>query len=364
MIDSLTCIQTQYIGSVSEETKLILNLKEDTELYNVPDQGGSTGFPFRILQQNQKVKELTIWGEQRWEYHLDLRYCVSKIQKIRVKFFDDTEVEKGSINESENTNKWQIDFGENELITQTFISADKEKEYVRTLELKTTNQKFIAGCFSQGYTDTTEGCLVGVYGKYNDYSGITRLGIVLARINVKEYQLLDVKYNLNEVKSLGDTVINLKEENIENYSDAELNPTVNFSVTHTETKSWSHKIGGKVGVKTQVTAGFPFLAEGKVEVSAAVSYEYLWGGQVTDTKTDSWGVGVKVMPHTQVKVTALVTESKIDVPYEAKFVVIYENGAKETKEVKGSFIGVNLSRFVVKATNIGAIQKEEGVEGK
>ncbi|MCT7975719.1 ETX/MTX2 family pore-forming toxin [Laspinema olomoucense] len=357
MAESLIEIKTQYLGSVNTE-KTLFGTQEDTEVYEVPAQGYEGGETIRIFRKDQEVKELIIWGEEKYVQHLDIHYWTSKLQGIKVKFFDGTELQVGSTDDMPNRKKWQLILAEKELITKTAITRNDNDKRAQALELTTTKQKFTAGVERCSNPDETVGYLAGVYGRAG--TEIDKLGIILHRPKIIEYQLYDVQYNLSAIKNLGDTLLNIKEEKIINSSSATMTNRVSFSVTHTETKSWSNKAGGKIGVKTQVKAGFPFLAEGKVEVSAEVSYDYTWGGQVTEAKTDTWESSVSVPPHTVVKVTATVTESKIDVPYVAMFLVTYEDGAKALKKVEGSFVGVNLSSFIVKATDIEQIPQELG----
>ena len=59
-----------------------------------------------------------------------------------------------------------------------------------------------------------------------------------------------------------------------------------ISQTKSKTRSWTHSVGVAIEVGTSFKAGFPFLAEGKVDTKITTSYEHTWGTQETEQK--SW----------------------------------------------------------------------------
>ncbi len=54
--------------------------------------------------------------------------------------------------------------------------------------------------------------------------------------------------------------------------------------TVSETKEWGNSTSVELGVKTEVKSGVPFLAEGKVEISATVNNTFNFGQSSTVEK--------------------------------------------------------------------------------
>jgi hypothetical protein len=188
--------------------------------------------------------------------------------------------------------------------------------------------------------------LIGAYGGAG--ADLDNLGLILALPEDTEYEYSNVRYDLSAFKVVGERMLSLKEGIVKNSSSATITQNLSFSHSYTAGKSWSNSIGLKVGVKTSIKTGVPFLAEGKIEISPESSYTYTWGESVSDQKTDTWALAAQVPPKARVKVQGVVTESTIDVPYSADLLVRRSDGTTNAiKNFSGVYRGVNVSRFTV-----------------
>ena len=302
---------------VSEESAAVSDF---TNIHNVAtgvDMEG--GKQFELTLSGQAVKQLSVWSG-------------SQINGVQVIFEDGTKKQAGTLSHGKDVTVAPgaelIEFHPDELITNTSIyrlegddeELGKNVKVVTALKLETDfGQKYMAvslpfafasmagADFLKSIFDDTKGKLIGVYGMEapNTLHGkkipkcLFNLGLILALPEDKEYQFLNVKYDISTYKYVGDRMLSLKEQIVENNSSATVNSQVSFSHNYSVTKNWGNVAGLKVGAKTNIKAGIPFLAEGKIEVSAEGSYQHSWGGSVTDSKTDTWSATISAPPHSE-----------------------------------------------------------------
>lgn len=102
--------------------------------------------------------------------------------------------------------------------------------------------------------------------------------------------------------------------------------TQDFSVTYQETSSTSWKISTslKIGLKTQVKSGIPFLAEGKVEVSTELTQSVEWNKVTTQSKGVTIPLKINVLPAKCVIAKCTWHQSTLAVPYRAVGKVKFE----------------------------------------
>ena len=343
--------------------------------YFVPAAGNlNGGQKFRYTQPGQKVKTLEIWGANEND----------RLIGVRVTFENGAQMVAGRTKDR----YYSITFHPNELITKTVIrKSNYGAGRVGNIYLETNfGQRFLGGAdnsryleylestkyinllspippgliigktddlrFLESTNDTTQGLLIGVYGGAG--ADIDHLGIILAKPQPIEYTFENVKYNLNAFRLVTEKPISLKEQIIDNSSTtATVIQQVTFSHSSTKTRTWSNQVGLKAGVKTTIKAGIPLIVEGKIEISAEVNYAHTWGGTSTETSTDTWSASVSVPPKGRVKAVGTVTQSTIEVPYEATVTTRYSDGTiKRENGTSGVYQGVNVSRFQITVENI------------
>jgi Clostridium epsilon toxin ETX/Bacillus mosquitocidal toxin MTX2 len=332
------------IGRITET--LPLKTEQDfTNVYKVPARGNvGGGTPFELKRSGRKVQKLELWSN--W----------ATLRGVQVTFDDGAIMKAGTLVDQSRS----ISFHPDESVVSTTISSSAYRTgRAGNLIVKTDFGQEYLGVFPPlpalnkftPFTDVTRGTLIGVYG--GSGSDLDSLGLILALPEDTEYVYSNVRYDLSAFKAVGERLLSLKEGIVDNPSDGTVNQALLFSHVYTSTKSWSNTVGLKLGVKTTISTGVPFLVEGKVELSLEANYSYTWGESVADQKTDSWTVTVTAPPKSHIRVVATVTESTIDVPYVADLVVRRSDGSSKTiTNFSGIYKGINVSRFDVKAENI------------
>ncbi|XP_023520858.1 uncharacterized protein LOC111784384 [Cucurbita pepo subsp. pepo] len=124
--------------------------------------------------------------------------------------------------------------------------------------------------------------------------------------------------------------------------------TMNLKFTYTETKSsmWNSSVSIKLGVKTTVQTGIPFIVDGKVEISATFSGQYQWGETKTTSKVVETLYQVTVPSMTTVIVSLLATQGTSDVPYSYTQCDTLINGEIKSYQMDdGVYKGVNSYNF-------------------
>lgn len=127
-----------------------------------------------------------------------------------------------------------------------------------------------------------------------------------------------------------------------NTSDQPTTLQVSFSYTEKKSTSWKTGVSFSTGIKTTFQTGIPFVAEGKVEVSAQLTVSGEWGGTTETLKTVTSTYHAPVKAKETVEVTVMGTSAKCDV----KFSYVQEDllTTGETVRVQrddGVFNGVN-----------------------
>jgi Clostridium epsilon toxin ETX/Bacillus mosquitocidal toxin MTX2 len=117
-----------------------------------------------------------------------------------------------------------------------------------------------------------------------------------------------------------------------NDTDTEQESIFKFEIDYIETRNWSTILGTKGNIQTTITAGFPFIAEGKIQIASEVSSSITWGTAVTIARKYSAEIPVKIPPHSKVTCKASVSISKVTIPYSAEAVYHFSGGGGDTRE--------------------------------
>ena len=122
----------------------------------------------------------------------------------------------------------------------------------------------------------------------------------------------------------------------ENETDSPQEMSLAVAYTVTQSTSWKHTTGLKIGAKAEFGAGIPAIASTKVEVSAEVSYSFEWNRVNTSSKTKTMTFPVKVPAHSATIGQVTWQDNSITVPFTVKGVGKFASGV----EVPISFHGV------------------------
>ena len=117
-------------------------------------------------------------------------------------------------------------------------------------------------------------------------------------------------------------------------------------------ESWSVTAGMEAGVETEVKAGFPILAEGKVTVSVKLSVSDTYQRSTTKTTDKSFTHPLKVPVGQHLQATATLYEGNIDTKYTASMVYTLDTGETFRYNVSGTYTGVSVSEIVVSVVQL------------
>jgi hypothetical protein len=139
-------------------------------------------------------------------------------------------------------------------------------------------------------------------------------------------QIESIKYDIVKAKFGPSQLGELYSQIVDNGSTELQISTINGQEAVTEEYSWSHSLGVSVTLGTSFNCGIPIIAEGKVDVSLELSYQFTWGGSVS--KEESWGfeVPMSVPPGKKYLCSILVAMTQIYVPYRADAIAMTKEG--------------------------------------
>jgi hypothetical protein len=118
--------------------------------------------------------------------------------------------------------------------------------------------------------------------------------------------------------------------------------TVNRTVTVTQVSGWSDSLGLQIGARSDFKAQYPFLVEGKVELSLSITNTFTWNSSTSTTQ--SWNVTagpVQVPAGQTIIATISATSSSISVPYTLTGILTLQSGAQVSGQIQGTYNGVN-----------------------
>ncbi|KAF5942644.1 hypothetical protein HYC85_020286 [Camellia sinensis] len=123
--------------------------------------------------------------------------------------------------------------------------------------------------------------------------------------------------------------------------------TVDIKLSYTETKgtTWNASVSVKLGVKTIIQTGVPFIEDGKIHISAEINAAYQWGETVTSSVVKTV-YKITVAPMSRIKVSLLATKGSCDVPFSYTQHDTLTNGKHITYNMDdGVYTGINCFNF-------------------
>ncbi|KAF7142605.1 hypothetical protein RHSIM_Rhsim05G0009800 [Rhododendron simsii] len=140
-----------------------------------------------------------------------------------------------------------------------------------------------------------------------------------ARLVVEELvisrEIYNVTFHLMDARIYNQNIITMVNKTATN--DTQESNTTKLKFLHKETKSssWNGSLSLKLGVKTSIQTGIPFIVEGNVEVSAEFSGGYQWGETISTENQVETEYTITVPPMSKVTVSLLATQGSCDVPF-------------------------------------------------
>ncbi|KAI8553380.1 hypothetical protein RHMOL_Rhmol05G0011200 [Rhododendron molle] len=132
--------------------------------------------------------------------------------------------------------------------------------------------------------------------------------VISRNIDNFKFRLLDARiYNQNIITMVTKTATN----------NTQVSNTATLKLLRKETRSttWNGSVSFKLGVKTTIRTGIPFIVKGRVEVSAEFAGKYEWGETVSTENAVETEYTITVPPMSKVTVSLLATQGSCDVPF-------------------------------------------------
>lgn len=171
-----------------------------------------------------------------------------------------------------------------------------------------------------------------------------------ARMQVEELiisrQIYNVNFRLLDARIYSQNVLTMATGAAINRTQEAHNAEVKLSYTETKSSTWNASVSLKLGVKTTLQTGIPFIAKGQIEISAEFSGAYQWGETKTTTTVVETVYKVTVPPMTVVTVSLLATTGSCDVPFSYTQRDTLTNGQQVTYNMDdGIYTGINSFNF-------------------
>jgi len=145
--------------------------------------------------------------------------------------------------------------------------------------------------------------------------------------------LINVSFKLDEGKVLSNTPAVIAQSTLPNTTSVE--QSMSFSVTKsvTEESTFEKSAGVSLTVGTSFECGIPFVSNGEVSLELTASGSWTWGEAKSISTEVQATFPVVVPPNKQIECKAVLTKSKLTVPY----VLTFGDGSTET----GTWFGVS-----------------------
>jgi len=167
------------------------------------------------------------------------------------------------------------------------------------------------------------------------------LGVVWAagcNVDLNSMNTTDVVYDLDHVTRRNDRILASSTQILENTTSVEQSQNFAVSMTYSESNNWSYSNSTKIGISNTIKAGVPSVAEESVTISVEQTISTTVGGSVTETKSWTHTVPVRVPPHSKVKCVAEISFCDISIPFVSDVIFHFSNGNIKAR-VPGTYVG-------------------------
>ncbi|XP_043968075.1 natterin-4-like [Gambusia affinis] len=165
---------------------------------------------------------------------------------------------------------------------------------------------------------------------------------VLTHMKAEEDLITDVKYHLKKDKIFKEPPKTMQSSTVTNYSSRDVMKTVSLSKTTTEERRWEISSSIAVGIKMNIKAGIPLLAEGHVEVSAETTHTLTKENSWTEEISHSVTLELTIPPNHSCTVKMVGYRYRMDIPFTARLSHIYEDGETRSAIISGNYHGVQV----------------------
>ncbi|KAI8553384.1 hypothetical protein RHMOL_Rhmol05G0011600 [Rhododendron molle] len=167
------------------------------------------------------------------------------------------------------------------------------------------NNKFCKRLTTEGKTD----CLNAGVDTISKEARLVVEELVVSR------EIYNVNFHLLDARIYNQSIVTMVTKTATNDTQESNTATLKFLRNETKSSTWTGSVSFKLGVKTEIQTGIPFIVEGKVEVSAEFTGSYQWGETVTTENQVETEYTFSMPPMSKVTVSLLATQGSCDVPY-------------------------------------------------
>lgn len=155
--------------------------------------------------------------------------------------------------------------------------------------------------------------------------------------NVISQQIYNVQYNTDVSDILQFPPEVMHQVTISNYECHPVVQTKTLSKTYEVQQRWDFSFSIKFGTSTSIKTGLPFVAEGKIDLSTEVQFQFTTGTTVIESKTYSGSMSVTVPPNHSCEVSSILHNNKVAIPFTAFLRRTYGNGKIHTTSITGTY---------------------------
>ena len=219
------------------------------------------------------------------------------------------------------------------------------------------------GVWSSG-TSGTNYALMQQNGEFVIYAGAPGSGgPAVWRSNVSytmtRMEVFGVSYDLARATLSDPQVAAYVEQVYRNDSSIDQQQIFQWEVAYEEARSWSSSLGGSIGIAAEFKGGVPLVGpEGKVTISASVTFEETVGGESRKVETLTGTFPLTVPPFTHLEASTVVTVAAVTVPYTANAKYFFDNGVVLQATVNGVFAGSSKYRVETAARPAHALRAQ------
>nr|XP_029138746.1 natterin-3-like isoform X1 [Labrus bergylta] len=196
-----------------------------------------------------------------------------------------------------------------------------------------------------GKVDTHKKLLYLPWNGYEySYSGYQVLTI---SENIVKQGIDNFRYITDELDKLKYPTEIMRVSTLKNLESHPVLRTDTISKTFQVAQRWDFSYSIISGVKTTVTVGVPFIAEGGIEISFETTFQYSLDNTVTESITDTVSVQFTAPPNTSCSVNMMRHKNKLTIPFTARLRRTYGNGEIHTTSITGTYSGVHVGKVEV-----------------
>ncbi|KAK2838142.1 hypothetical protein Q5P01_015354 [Channa striata] len=166
--------------------------------------------------------------------------------------------------------------------------------------------------------------------------------VLTINTDIQSEDVSDIKYNTNGAEIITYPPENMHISTMSNYECDPVRMSTILSKMIRVEKRWDISSSITFGLTKTIKAGVPFVADGSIEISTALSFQFSGGHTNTEEINLSTSVDFTVPPNHSCKARMVGHKYKVNVPFTARLSRTYRNGVTTWTSVSGTYDGVQV----------------------